>query len=68
MTVTEDTTERPATRPATERSSGPGTTTQAMKDAVKRPTAFEGFADWVSEAMGGRSTSPFGSSWSSPGR
>ncbi len=52
MTVTEDTTERPATRPATERSSGPGTTTQAMKDAVKRPTAFDRFADWVSEAMG----------------
>lgn len=52
MTVTEDTTEPPATRPASEPSSGPGTTTQAMKDAVKRPTAFDRFADWVSEAMG----------------
>jgi low affinity Fe/Cu permease len=52
MTVTEDTTERSAQRPATEPSSGPGTTTQAMKDAVKRPTAFDRFADWVSEAMG----------------
>ena len=52
MTVTEDTTELPATRPASEPSSGPGTTTQAMKDAVKRPTAFDRFADWVSEAMG----------------
>ena len=52
MTVTEDTTERPAQRPTSEPSSGPGTTTQAMKDAVKRPTAFDRFADWVSEAMG----------------
>ena len=52
MTVTEDTTQRPAERPASEPSSGPGTTTQAMKDAVKRPTAFDRFADWVSEAMG----------------
>ena len=52
MTVTEDSTERPATPPAPGRSSGPGTTTQAMKDAVKRPTAFDRFADWVSEAMG----------------
>jgi low affinity Fe/Cu permease len=48
MTVTEDTTEQPAQR----QTSGPGTTTQAMKDAVKRPTAFDRFADWVSEAMG----------------
>jgi low affinity Fe/Cu permease len=48
MTATEDTTDRPAQRPT----SGPGTTTQAMKDAVKRPTAFDRFADWVSEAMG----------------
>ena len=52
MTVTEDTTERSAQRPTAEPSSGPGTTTQAMKDAVKRPTAFDRFADWVSEAMG----------------
>ncbi len=52
MTVTEDTTERSARRPTSEPSSGPGTTTQAMKDAVKRPTAFDRFADWVSEAMG----------------
>jgi low affinity Fe/Cu permease len=52
MTVTEDTTEQSAQRPTAEPSSGPGTTTQAMKDAVKRPTAFDRFADWVSEAMG----------------
>jgi low affinity Fe/Cu permease len=52
VTVTEETTQRPAPSPATEPSSGPGTTTQAMKDAVKRPTAFDRFADWVSEAMG----------------
>ncbi len=52
MTVTEDTTERSAQRQTSEPSSGPGTTTQAMKDAVKRPTAFDRFADWVSEAMG----------------
>ena len=56
MAVTEDTTERPAERPAQSPtaapSSGPGTTTQAMKDSVKRPTAFDRFADWVSEAMG----------------
>jgi low affinity Fe/Cu permease len=51
MAVTEDT--NPAVSPpATIPSSGPGTTTQAMKDAVKRPTAFDRFADWVSEAMG----------------
>jgi low affinity Fe/Cu permease len=48
MTVTVDTTEQPESDP----SSGPGTTTQAMVDAVKRPTAFDRFADWVSEAMG----------------
>ena len=30
----------------------PGTTIEAMKDAVKRPTTFDRFADWVSEAMG----------------
>jgi len=29
-----------------------GTTTEAMKSAVKSPTAFDRFADWVSEAMG----------------
>ena len=52
MAVTEDTTERPGQRPTDEPSSGPGTTTQAMQDAVKRPTAFDRFADWVSEAMG----------------
>ena len=52
MAVTEDTTERPVQRPAPTRSSGPGTTTQAMKDAVKSPTTFDRFADWVSEAMG----------------
>jgi low affinity Fe/Cu permease len=48
----EDTTENADQKPLTEPSSGPGTTTQAMKDAVKRPTAFDRFADWVSEAMG----------------
>jgi low affinity Fe/Cu permease len=52
MTVTEDTTDRSGPHPTSEPSSGPGTTTQAMKDAVKRPTAFDRFADWVSEAMG----------------
>jgi low affinity Fe/Cu permease len=52
MTLTQETTGRPAQRPTPEPSSGPGTTTQAMKDAVKRPTAFDRFADWVSEAMG----------------
>lgn len=52
MTVTEDTTEQSAQRPTSEPSSGPGSTTQAMVDAVKRPTAFDRFADWVSEAMG----------------
>ena len=52
MTATEDTTEESAQRPTAVPSSGPGTTTQAMKDAVKRPTAFDRFADWVSEAMG----------------
>lgn len=54
MSVTEDTTERPVRRHtlADRRLSGPGTTTQAMKDAVQHPTAFDRFADWVSEAMG----------------
>jgi len=52
MTVTEDFTERPVQPSAIEPSSGPGTTTQAMKDAVKRPTTFDRIADWVSEAMG----------------
>lgn len=52
MTVTEDTAEQADQYPTTSPSSGPGTTTQAMKDAVKRPTAFDRFADWVSEAMG----------------
>src|SRR5580698_4876485 len=52
MTVTKDTTEQADQDPTTSPSSGPGTTTQAMKDAVKRPTAFDRFADWVSEAMG----------------
>ena len=52
MTVTEDTTEQPGQSPASEQSSESGTTIQAMKDAVKRPTAFDRFADWVSEAMG----------------
>ena len=52
MTVTEDTSERSAQPPSSESSSGPGSTTQAMVDAVKRPTAFDRFADWVSEAMG----------------
>jgi low affinity Fe/Cu permease len=52
MTVTKDTTEQADQVPTTSPSSGPGTTTQAMKDAVKRPTAFDRFADWVSEAMG----------------
>jgi low affinity Fe/Cu permease len=52
MTVTEDTTERPVQRSTTGPSSGPGTRTEAMKNAVKRPTTFDRFADWVSEAMG----------------
>jgi low affinity Fe/Cu permease len=52
MPVTEDTIEGRDQNSATEPSSGPGTTTQAMKDAVKRPTSFDRFADWVSEAMG----------------
>jgi low affinity Fe/Cu permease len=52
MTVTEDTTQPPVQGPTTSPSSGVGTTTQAMKDAVERPTAFDRFADWVSEAMG----------------
>jgi low affinity Fe/Cu permease len=52
MTVTEGTTERSAERPASGPSSEPGSTTQAMMDSVKRPTAFDRFADWVSEAMG----------------
>jgi low affinity Fe/Cu permease len=51
MAVTEDT-DRSASPPPASRTSGPNTTTQAMKDAVKRPTAFDRFADWVSEAMG----------------
>jgi low affinity Fe/Cu permease len=51
MTVTKDTIER-SELTATSPSSGPGTTTQAMEDAVKRPTAFDRLADWVSEAMG----------------
>jgi len=52
MTVTEDSIQRPTQRTEPRRSSGPGTTTQAMKDAVKKPTTFDRFADWVSEAMG----------------
>jgi low affinity Fe/Cu permease len=52
MTVRNDTTGQVDQPLATAPSSGPGTTTQAMKDAVKRPTAFDRFADWVSEAMG----------------
>jgi low affinity Fe/Cu permease len=52
LTLTNDITARADHGPPTEPSSGPGTTTQAMKDAVKRPTAFDRFADWVSEAMG----------------
>jgi low affinity Fe/Cu permease len=53
MTVTEaGITEQSAQRPTDEPSSGPGSTTQAMVDSVKRPTAFDRFADWVSEAMG----------------
>ncbi len=52
MTAPNDTTEQVDRPLATVPSSGPGTTTQAMKDAVKRPTAFDRFADWVSEAMG----------------
>ena len=52
MTATKDFTEQADQRGATAPSSGPGTTTQAMKDAVKRPTSFDRFADWVSEAMG----------------
>jgi low affinity Fe/Cu permease len=52
MSVTADTTEEAVPGPASDRSTGPGTTTQAMKDAIKSPTAFDRFADWVSEAMG----------------
>jgi hypothetical protein len=52
MTVPQATEEQVDERPVTAASSGPGTTTQAMKDAVKRPTAFDRFADWVSEGMG----------------
>ena len=52
MAVEEHVTEQPVKVPATARPSGPGTRTQAMKDAVKRPTTFDRFADWVSEAMG----------------
>src|SRR5271168_2090362 len=52
MTVTEDAAEQADQYSTASPSSGPGTTTQAMKDAVKRPTAFDRFADWVSEAMG----------------
>ena len=52
MTVTEDKTQHPVQLPATAPLSGTSTTTQAMEDAVKRPTAFDRFADWVSEAMG----------------
>jgi len=51
MTVTEDTTKRPVQRSTVE-PSGPGTRTEAMKNAVKRPTTFDRFADWMSEAMG----------------
>lgn len=46
------------TQQTTARTSGialpapPSATTKAMQDAVKRPTAFDRFADWVSEAMG----------------
>jgi hypothetical protein len=53
--VTEDTAEQSDQSdqyPTASPSSGSGTTTQAMKDAVKRPTTFDRFADWVSEAMG----------------
>ena len=52
MTVTEDSTEDPVQPLAPARAPGPRTTTQAMKDAVKSPTAFDRFADWVSEAIG----------------
>jgi len=52
MTVTEDTTERPVQRSTITKSSGTGTRTEAMKNAVRRPTTFDRFADWVSEAMG----------------
>jgi len=52
MAVSERTPVQPVAELPPSRASGPGTTTQAMKDAVKRPTAFDRFADWVSEAMG----------------
>jgi low affinity Fe/Cu permease len=52
MTVTDDVTEQPAPPPTSAGPSGPGTTTQALRDSVKNPTAFDRFADWVSEAMG----------------
>src|SRR5580658_6496311 len=41
MTVTEDTTGLPAQLVASAQSSEPGSTTQAMTDAVKNPTAFD---------------------------
>lgn len=52
MTFTKETTKRPPQSRTSDRSSGPGARTQAMRDAVKEPTAFDRFADWVSEAMG----------------
>jgi len=52
VTVKEDSTDPPVQQAPLSPSSGPGSTTQAMKDAVKNPTAFDRFADWVSEAMG----------------
>jgi low affinity Fe/Cu permease len=52
LSITETANDRVASDSGASPSSGPGTTTQAMKDAVKRPTAFDRFADWVSEAMG----------------
>jgi low affinity Fe/Cu permease len=52
VTLSDDTTDRPDQTSAIAPSPGPSTTVQAMKDAVKRPTTFDRFADWVSEAMG----------------
>ena len=52
MTVSDQSTQQPDQDPAKTPASDTSSTTQAMKDAVQRPTAFDRFADWVSEAMG----------------
>jgi low affinity Fe/Cu permease len=52
MTVSENTTEKPDQHSTIDPSSGSMVRTEAMKSAVKSPTTFDRFADWVSEAMG----------------